>query len=276
MPVPVPPSLPHPAAPEAPVGLPPDLQRYLDAALRRQLPVVYIGLGSMLATVFEQEQVRPVPCTGLGWGYLWISGIQDICWGLRGMHPCAWPANQARLRPFTTSPFVQVGRLVSAMVQAVERAASQVPLCAIIHTTLPPANQSPGRSSSPGDASTSAAAPAVQLAPIAAQLPGLGGLPPFFLLRQAVPHELLLPQMDLAVHHGGAGTTQAVLLAGEPTLRGGRVWATVWAGGSRPSSSLWGLVHGCSCNAAALACVRWGGRCPPTSSVQHPCHARRS
>lgn len=110
---------------------------------------------------------------------------------------------------------VQVSRLISSMVQAVERAAAKVPLCAVIHTTLPPANQAPGRSSSPS--SGAGAAPGVepvQLAPTAAQLPGLGGLPPYFLLRQAVPHELLLPQVDLAVHHGGAGTTQAVLLAG--------------------------------------------------------------
>lgn len=112
------------------------------------------------------------------------------------------------------------------MVQAVERAAAKVPLCAVIHTTLPPANQAPGRSSSPS--SGAGAAPGVepvQLAPTAAQLPGLGGLPPYFLLRQAVPHELLLPQVDLAVHHGGAGTTQAVLLAGRRPGRGGGVAA---------------------------------------------------
>ena len=109
---------------------------------------------------------------------------------------------------------MQVSKLISSMVQAVERAAAKIPLCAIIHTTLPPANQSPSRSSSPGSGTGAAGAEPAQLAPTAAQLPGLGGLPPYFLLRQAVPHELLLPQVDLAVHHGGAGTTQAVLMAG--------------------------------------------------------------
>ena len=34
------------------------VQAYLDAAARAQLPVVYIGLGSMLGTVFEAAEVR--------------------------------------------------------------------------------------------------------------------------------------------------------------------------------------------------------------------------
>jgi UDP:flavonoid glycosyltransferase YjiC (YdhE family) len=42
------------------------------------------------------------------------------------------------------------------------------------------------------------------------------------MLQQPVPHELLLPQIDLAVHHGGAGTVQAALLAGGRGRRLGR------------------------------------------------------
>lgn len=57
----VPPPTQPAAAADPPVGLPADLQHYLDAALRRQLPVVYIGLGSMLATVFEPPQAS---CSG--------------------------------------------------------------------------------------------------------------------------------------------------------------------------------------------------------------------
>ena len=46
------------------VGLPAALQDYLDAAGRWQRPVVYIGLGSMLGTVFEPAEASPVvaPC----------------------------------------------------------------------------------------------------------------------------------------------------------------------------------------------------------------------
>ena len=46
-----------PLAPEQ-SALPPDLQAFLDQAARQSAPVVYIGLGSMLGTVFEREQVR--------------------------------------------------------------------------------------------------------------------------------------------------------------------------------------------------------------------------
>lgn len=129
------------------------------------------------------------------------------------------------------------------MVQAVERAAAKMPFCAVIHTTLPPANQSPGRSSSPGSGAAAAVVEPAQLAPTAAQLPGLGGLPPYFLLRQAVPHELLLPQVDLAVHHGGAGTTQAVLLAGG-WRAGGRRRVQLEFGGFTGLLRRWG-VPGC-------------------------------
>lgn len=38
----------------------------------------------------------------------------------------------------------------------------------------------------------------------------------YFWLSQPVPHSALLPLVDLAVHHGGMGTTHAVVLAGGP------------------------------------------------------------
>lgn len=50
------------------VGLPPALQAYLDEAARRSLPVVYVGLGSMLATVFEPPEARRGCWGGGGWG----------------------------------------------------------------------------------------------------------------------------------------------------------------------------------------------------------------
>lgn len=50
------------AAGDAAVGLPAHLQAFLDEAFRLQQPVVYVGLGSMLGTAFEPDQVR-----GLGW-----------------------------------------------------------------------------------------------------------------------------------------------------------------------------------------------------------------
>lgn len=52
---------PESGAAGAGVGLPAALQDYLDAATRAQLPVVYIGLGSMLGTVFEADEV-PASC----------------------------------------------------------------------------------------------------------------------------------------------------------------------------------------------------------------------
>lgn len=44
-----------------------------------------------------------------------------------------------------------------------------------------------------------------------------GAAAPFFLSRP-VPHAALLPLIDLAVHHGGCGTTQAAAAAGRPAL----------------------------------------------------------
>lgn len=41
------------------------------------------------------------------------------------------------------------------------------------------------------------------------------GPPPYMWLDVPVPHSLLLPLVDLAVHHGGMGTTHAVVAAGE-------------------------------------------------------------
>ena len=37
-------------------------------------------------------------------------------------------------------------------------------------------------------------------------------------LLEKVPHDWLFPQIDAALHHGGAGTTGASLRAGIPTL----------------------------------------------------------
>ena len=55
---------------------------------------------------------------------------------------------------------------------------------------------------------------------------GWGGLEPSLdhvaasdvLVRQAVPHSTVLPHIGVAVHHGGAGTTHAMLRAGVPSV----------------------------------------------------------
>ena len=57
------------------VGLPPALQGFLDAAFRSQAHVVYVGLGSMLGTVFSPEQVG-------GWLGAWAgsnSSLRPLC-----------------------------------------------------------------------------------------------------------------------------------------------------------------------------------------------------
>jgi hypothetical protein len=140
----------QPGSGAAAAGLPLDLQAYLDAAARAQLPVVYIGLGSMLGTVFEGEEVQ---------------------------------------------------RLVGCMQAAVEAVHADTPLAAVIHTTLQPGCCNSGRGERALEPGQQGAEPE-------------GGLPPHFTLQAPVPHDLLLPQCDLIVHHGGAGTTQAALLAG--------------------------------------------------------------
>ncbi|KAG6836685.1 Sterol 3-beta-glucosyltransferase [Arthromyces matolae] len=43
-------------------------------------------------------------------------------------------------------------------------------------------------------------------------------IPPECYLLDRVPHDWLFPQIDAALHHGGAGTTGASLRAGIPTL----------------------------------------------------------
>jgi sterol 3beta-glucosyltransferase len=43
-------------------------------------------------------------------------------------------------------------------------------------------------------------------------------IPPECYQLDKVPHDWLFPQIDAAVHHGGAGTTGASLRAGIPTL----------------------------------------------------------
>lgn len=55
---------------------------------------------------------------------------------------------------------------------------------------------------------------------------GWGGLEPSLdhvaasdvLVRQSVPHSTVLPQIGVALHHGGAGTTHAMLRAGVPSV----------------------------------------------------------
>jgi sterol 3beta-glucosyltransferase len=49
-----------------------------------------------------------------------------------------------------------------------------------------------------------------------AAVPGIPG--DHYLLAEAIDHTQLLPQMALAVHHGGAGTTAAALRAGIPSV----------------------------------------------------------
>lgn len=43
-------------------------------------------------------------------------------------------------------------------------------------------------------------------------------VPPQCYMLDKVPHDWLFPQIDAALHHGGAGTTGASLRAGIPTL----------------------------------------------------------
>lgn len=43
-------------------------------------------------------------------------------------------------------------------------------------------------------------------------------IPPQCYMLDKVPHDWLFPQIDAAMHHGGAGTTGASLRAGIPTL----------------------------------------------------------
>lgn len=43
-------------------------------------------------------------------------------------------------------------------------------------------------------------------------------IPPECFLVDKVPHDWLFPRIDVALHHGGAGTTGASLRAGIPTL----------------------------------------------------------
>lgn len=43
-------------------------------------------------------------------------------------------------------------------------------------------------------------------------------MPPQCYQLDSVPHDWLFPQVDAALHHGGAGTTGASLRAGIPTL----------------------------------------------------------
>jgi hypothetical protein len=106
--------------------------------------------------------------------------------------------------PLPSPCHLQVSRLISCMAQAVLQVAAKQPVCAVFHTTLPPAGRT-ARLMQAGDCGSSS---------VTAREQPQGPPPPYLLLQQPVPHELLLPQIDLAVHHGGVGTVQAALLAG--------------------------------------------------------------
>ena len=116
---------------------------------------------------------------------------------------------------------MQVSRLVGCMAEAVAQVAAKQPVCAVIHTTLPPAGRTAQLIQTGGCDSSSASS--VGAASAHEQPQGLAQPPaPYLMLQQPVTHELLLPQIDLAVHHGGAGTVQAALLAGGRGRRLGR------------------------------------------------------
>lgn len=88
----------------------------------------------------------------------------------------------------------QVDRLVGCMVQAAKLAASEVPLCAVIHAVLPPSTHG-GDGGAAGGKGASLGAQAG----LGGRLQGIestGGA--YFLLQQPVPHELLLPQVGWA------------------------------------------------------------------------------
>ena len=153
---------------------------------------------------------------------------------------------------------VQVQRLIGCMREAVVAASSQLPLCAVIHTNLLPGSCNGGGGGGAGGGT----GPGLQAQ--ARQEQERSGLPPtYFLLQTPVPHELLLPQCDLVVHHGGAGTTQAALLAG------------VWHGGMGGCGGMGGMGglggweapwrehgHGCSCvNSCPSLAASTAARC---------------
>jgi len=89
------------------------------------------------------------------------------------------------------------------------QAAQHIPLCTIIHTHGVAWEQAEG-----------------------ADWGGQQAPPTYLLLHEPVPHELLLPQCALVVHHGGAGTTQAALLAGEEQV-------VSWSLPAPPRPALW-------------------------------------
>jgi UDP:flavonoid glycosyltransferase YjiC (YdhE family) len=94
------------------------------------------------------------------------------------------------------------------MEEAVVQVAASMPVAAIIHTTLVP-----GSSNSSSNGSNACSGSGHEQAR-GRDRQGAGLPACSFRLSRPVPHELLLPQCDLTVHHGGAGTTQAALLAG--------------------------------------------------------------
>lgn len=104
--------------------------------------------------------------------------------------------------------------ILAVLAGAVLRVQRQQPCCAIIHCATdlaggaavlphPAAIDSSSSSSSTDNALLAEAA---------------AGPPPYMWLDVPVPHSLLLPLVDLAVHHSGMGTTHAVVAAGVPAL----------------------------------------------------------
>ncbi|WIA16465.1 hypothetical protein OEZ85_013149 [Tetradesmus obliquus] len=113
---------------------------------------------------------------------------------------------------FSSEKATAILAVLAGAVLCVQR---QQPCCAIIHCATdlaggaavlphPAAIHSSSSSSSSADSALSAEAAA--------------GPPPYMWLDVPVPHSLLLPLVDLAVHHGGMGTTHAVVAAGVPAL----------------------------------------------------------
>lgn len=78
--------------------------------------------------------------------------------------------------------------------------------------------------------------------------------------RAQVPHPWLFPQCAAVVHHGGAGTTGAGLMAGRPT-------AVVPAFGDQP---FWGLMCWCAPTPGPVTCDERRGPVPARLLASNP------